>query len=264
MAMMERKNIKKMLENGEMVLGLTCQLTDPTVAEMAALAGYDYIRLDCEHSMLDFSMIRDFIHTADSVSLPVIMRVTRTDDLTALADLGVAGFQIPHMHSAEQAKEMVQKVKYAPVGIRGYCNAVRAQKYGCTPFHEYYEQAAEETLLIVQIEDAEGIEHMEEIIAVEGVDVICTGKGDLSQGLGVIGDLYNPMVDQVENKIMEIAAKYHKPCLVVGKNKNHWIELVSKKNVAMAEYVDDIEVLMKALKSARENMQYLKDARKNY
>ena len=135
MAMMERKNIKKMLENGEMVLGLTCQLTDPTVAEMAALAGYDYIRLD-------FSMIRDFIHTADSVSLPVIMRVTRTDDLTALADLGVAGFQIPHMHSAEQAKEMVQKVKYAPVGIRGYCNAVRAQKYGCTPFHEYYEQAA--------------------------------------------------------------------------------------------------------------------------
>ena len=105
---------------------------------------------------------------------------------------------------------------------------------------------------------------MEEIIAVEGVDVICTGKGDLSQGLGVIGDLYNPMVDEVENKIMEIAAKYHKPCLVVGKNKNHWIELVSKKNVAMAEYVDDIEVLMKALKSARENMQYLKDARKNY
>ena len=72
------------------------------------------------------------------------------------------------------------------------------------------------------------------------------------------------MVDEVENKIMEIAAKYHKPCLVVGKNKNHWIELVSKKNVAMAEYVDDIEVLMKALKSARENMQYLKDARKNY
>ena len=222
--MLERKNLKEMLKNGEMLCGLTCQLTDPTVVEIAAIAGFDYVRIEGEHAAPDFSLIRSFVRTGDGLGIPIIMRVTRTSDLTALMDLGVAGIQIPHMQSAEQAKEIVDLIKYAPVGMRGYALG-RRQQYGKIPFREYYEKVKDETLLIVQIEDKKGLEHAEEIAAVEGVDVICTGKG------------------------------------VVGNNREHWLELVTKKNVAMAEYPWDVELLLNAAIEARKGMEYLKDAR---
>ena len=258
--MLERKNLKEMLKNGEMLCGLTCQLTDPTVVEIAAIAGFDYVRIEGEHAAPDFSLIRSFVRTGDGLGIPIIMRVTRTSDLTALMDLGVAGIQIPHMQSAEQAKEIVDLIKYAPVGMRGYALG-RRQQYGKIPFREYYEKVKDETLLIVQIEDKKGLEHAEEIAAVEGVDVICTGKGDLSQAMGVIGDVYNPLVDEAENRVMAAAGKYGKPCLVVGNNREHWIELVTRKNVAMAEYPWDVELLLNAAMEARKGMEYLKNAR---
>lgn len=258
--MFERKNIKKMLQEGKMVCGFTCQLTDPTVVEIAAVAGFDYVRIEGEHTAPDFSLIKNFVRTGDGMGIPMIMRVTRTDDLTALMDLGVAGIQIPHMQTAEQAKKIVDLIKYAPTGMRGYALG-RHQLYGQIPFKDYYEKVKDETLLIVQIEDKIGLEHAEEIAAVEGVDVICTGKGDLSQAMGVIGDVHHPLVDKAENYVMEAAAKAGKPCLVVGNDKEHWIELVTKKNVAMAEYPWDVELLMNAAIEARKGMEYLKEAR---
>ena len=257
----ERKNIKKMIQNGEIALGMTCSLFDPAVAEIAGIAGYDYIRMDCEHNLCDYSAIKSFIRSADSVGIPVIIRLTNLDNITALNDFGVSGYQIPHVKNAEQAKRIVQLSKYAPVGIRGVISTGRAHQYGDIPFDAYKTCADEEMLIIVQIEDNQGIQNMEEIIAVEGVDVICTGKGDISQALGILGDKMNPKVDEVENKIIEMAQKYNKPTLVVGKNESHWIDLVKNKSVAMAEYANDISMLLSAAKEARKGMEFLKSAK---
>lgn len=101
MALMERKNIKKMIKDGEMVVGLTCQILDPAVAEIAGIAGFDYIRLEGEHLRPDWSDIRNYALAADSVGIPLIIRVNDLDDLTAINDLGIAGYQIPHVQNAE-------------------------------------------------------------------------------------------------------------------------------------------------------------------
>lgn len=217
--------------------------------------------MDGEHSGIDFADVKLFLRAAESVGVPVIIRLNRPDDITALNELGVAGFQFPHVQNAEQARMYVERVKYAPVGWRGFASTLRAQKYDMTKFEDYYKFANEETLLLVQIEEKQGIENMEEIIAVEGVDVIVTGKGDISQSQGVIGDVFNPKVDAVKNRIMEVAAKYNKPTLVVGKDREDWINLVKNKNVAIAEYIQDIDLLLNGAIRARKDAEYLKDAR---
>lgn len=259
MALMERKNIKKMIKDGEMVVGLTCQILDPAVAEIAGIAGFDYIRLEGEHLRPDWSDIRNYALAADSVGIPLIIRVNDLDDLTAINDLGIAGYQIPHVQNAEQAKMIVDRIRYAPKGIRGFSRFVRAQKYGYTSFDEYENGIAEDMLLIVQIEDAEGLRNMEEIIAVDGIDVICSGKGDISQALGILGDMKSDLVRAEEEKLIKLAKKYGKKLMILGRDKEDWINLVSHDCCTITEHVCDVELLLNGAIQARKEMQFLKD-----
>ena len=259
LGMMDRKNIKKMIQNGEMVTGMCCQLLDPAVAEIAGLAGFDFIRIEGEHMNFDWDTVRNFVIAADGVGIPVIARVNRLDDITGLNDLGIAGYQIPHVRSGEQARDIVSRVKYAPVGIRGYARYVRGQKYGMTSFEDYQRFAEEEMLLIVQIEDQMGIDHMEEIISTEGIDVICSGKGDLSQALGVIGNLNHDAIRDVEKKIIALAEKYGKKTMILGRDESDWMDLVSHGNCVITEHAVDLKILLDGALEARKRMQYLKD-----
>ena len=206
----QRKNIKQMLDKGRYIYGMVINLTDPAVAEIAGLAGYDFVRLDCEHTPFDHAEIRSFIRAADSVGIPVIVRLPELGAITGLLDFGAAGFMIPHVRSAEEARAVVQAAKYYPVGLRGYSDGARAQSYGAVDMEEYVKQANDEIVLMCQIEDKYGIENMEEIIAVEGIDGICTGPGDISQSLGITGLICDPRVKQVEARILATARKYGK------------------------------------------------------
>ena len=263
MGLMQRKNIKKMIMDGEMVVGLTAHLMDPAVVEIAGLTGFDFVRLEGEHFMPDWATIRSFAQAADNVGIPLLMRVNRLDDITALNDLGLAGYQIPHVQTAEQAKKIVEMVKYAPVGARGMAKHVRAQKYGFTPFDEYHQFAAEETLLIVQIEDKQGIENMEDIIAVEGIDVICSGKADISQALGIIGQLGDERVREVESRIISLAKKHGKKLMILGRNKEDWQQLIADGSTTITEHVVDIDLLIKGALEARKEVAFLKEAMEN-
>lgn len=202
---MERKNIKKMIANNELVLGLIVNIPDPSIVEMAGLAGFDFVRLDGQHCIFSHETIADFVRAADSVGIPVIVRVPDTHSITNLLDFGVAGIMVPHVKSAAHAKEIVDLVKNQPYGYRGMCGAVRAQRYGDVSMSEYMKQAEEEMLLIIQIEDKEGIANMEEIVHVEGLDLICTGRADISQALGLVGQPNHPDVIAMEDRILECA-----------------------------------------------------------
>lgn len=256
---MHRKNIKKMIENGEMVVGMTAQLLDPAVAEIAGWAGFDYVRLEGEHIPLDLGNVRDFIRAADSVGIPLFVRTNRLDDITAMNDLGVAGYQIPHVQNAEQAKMIVDRVKYAPVGARGFARHVRAQQYTMKSFDDYVKEANDEMFLIVQIEDRQGIENMEEIIATEGIDCICSGKGDISQALGLLGQLTHPKVREVEDRIISLAKKYGKKLMILGYDHEDWIYRVSRDETNITEHMIDIGMLADAAVQARKDLQFLKD-----
>lgn len=256
---MERKNIKKMIANGEMVVGMTCQLLDPVSAEIAAWAGFDYVRLEGEHIPLDLSVVTNFKRACDAVGIPLFVRINRLDDITCLNDLGVSGYQIPHVQTAEQAKMIVDRVKYAPVGARGFARHVRSQRYTLKPFDEYVKEANEEMFLIVQIEDKLGIENMEEIIKTPGIDCICSGKGDISQALGILGQMTHPRVRAVEDEIIRLAKKYGKSLMILGYDHDDWIYRVSRNETNITEHTIDIGLLADAAVAARKELQYLKD-----
>jgi 4-hydroxy-2-oxoheptanedioate aldolase len=111
-------------------------------------------------------------------------------------DTGAQGVHIPLVTSADDAERAVRAVKYWPRGARGL-TSVRASSYGQEePLSEYVAQANAETMVVVQIETRDAIEHVSEIAAVEGVDVVFVGPTDLSQALGVPGQLSHPLVEE--------------------------------------------------------------------
>lgn len=216
---MERKNIKKMLADGKMVYGFVANLTDPAVVEIAGIAGYDFVRLDCEHTPMGTAEIRAFIRAADTAGIPLIVRLTNREAMTGLLDFGVGGFMIPHVRSAEEARAIVRDVKYYPVGLRGFSDGARAQRYGDADMVSFIRQANDEIVLMCQIEDIDGIRNMEEIISVEGIDGICTGPNDIAQSLGIPGEAGDPRVGEVEERIIALAKKYGKQMFMSAKTR---------------------------------------------
>lgn len=225
---MERKNIKRMLAEGKTVCGFVANLTDPAVVEIAGIAGYDFVRLDCEHTPMSTAEIRAFIRAADTVGIPLIVRLTDPAAVTGLLDFGAGGFMIPHVRSAKEAQAIVRDVKYHPIGLRGFSDGARAQQYGNADMSSFIRKANDEIVLLCQIEDIYGIQNMEEIIAVEGIDGICSGPNDIAQSLGIPGQPGDPRVREVEEKIIATAQKYGKQMFMSAKTKERAVELIKK------------------------------------
>ena len=200
--------------------GLNIALMDPVVIEMAAKAGYDFVRLDFEHMLFDYRTAADMIRTARLLDMPLQIRVPDLAHASALLDLGVHGIMVPHTYSKEKAQEAVNAVKYAPLGDRGLSSAARVLGFGEQKLTDYAKTANDYVTLIVQIEDKEGIENIDEILSVPGVDMVATGKSDLSQALGVIGENKHPDVVAAEDLIIRKTLEHGKcPTLMVRGKK---------------------------------------------
>ena len=245
---MKRRNLKSMLAQGQYVFGMVINLNDPSVAEIAGLSGYDFVRLDCEHTSMSTHEIREFIRAADCVGIPVIVRLTDIDDVTGLLDFGVGGFMLPHVRSAQEAARAVEAIKYHPIGLRGFSDGSRAQRYGHVDMSRFIQEANDEIVLMCQIEDKYGIAHMEEIISMEGVDGVCTGPNDISQSLGIPGQTKDPRVKEIEERIIATAAKYGKHMFMSAKNEARARELAAK-GVRAFSVCYDLGVIREAAES---------------
>jgi 4-hydroxy-2-oxoheptanedioate aldolase len=125
-------------------------------------------------------------------------------------ETGAQGVQIPHVEDKEIAELVVEWVKYAPIGRRGVSPYTRAANYSSLPAAEHFKRSNDETIIVLQIEGVDGIANIESIASVEGVDVLFAGPYDLSQSLGVPGEIDNPEVKQGMFKLMETCKRYGK------------------------------------------------------
>lgn len=203
-----RKNLKEMIANNQTPIGMCISIPSPFMAELAALAGFDFVWIDMEHNVFNPETVCNIIRAADSCGLATTARIVQMDLITPLLDFGIAGFKIPHVRCAAQARNLVDMIKYAPVGNRGFCTAGRAQRFGVMPFPDYVKEIENEVTLTIMIEDLEGIENMEEILAVPGIDFLNVGAGDLTQALGHLGEINHPEVQAMVQKICSVADKY--------------------------------------------------------
>lgn len=249
------EQLREKLKRGGECYGLYISMSDSSVIEMAAQAGYDFVRIDLEHSLISQSELREMIRVANLVKIPVFIRLAELSSISAILDSGADGVVIPHVDSREAAVRAVQETKFAPFGARGLALSQRSALYGETKSQEYIQKTNENILLCVQIEDRVGVENVEEILSVPGVDMVSTGRNDLSQSFGLIGQNTHPDVIAAESRVIEAAMKHKvQPVLLVGSETRR--DELHGKGVTCFNIGRDISLMYQAMK--RELARYQK------
>lgn len=200
------KEFREKLLGGETVLGQFMKTTDPMFAEAAGYAGFDFVILDSEHGPASHKELENDIRAAVLGGALPIVRVSGLDEqrIGAALDLGAAGVQIPQIRSEEEARSAVASAKFYPHGMRGVCRFVRAAQYSGTERAEYF-RGEQDKLVILQLEGEEAIRNLDGILEVDGVDVLFIGPYDLSQSLGVPGQVDSPRVVEAMKSILRKA-----------------------------------------------------------
>ncbi len=177
----------------ELLVGMVTTLSSPEVAEMLTAAGYDWLFIDGEHGPFGTLELQRVMQGAGR-EMPCIVRIPIGAEwmIKQALDSGAAGILVPMVNSAEQAEQIVRWAKYPPMGSRGV-GAARAHRYGLE-FAEYVARANDETVVVIQAEHIEAVNHIEQIVEVAGIDAVFVGPYDLSASLGRTGDVAHPDV----------------------------------------------------------------------
>ncbi len=175
-------------------IGLWCTLASPTVAELLGGSGYDFLVLDCEHSPNDLNSILAQLQALAGTPTAAVVRPPVNDPVIfkRMLDIGVRNLLVPMVQSADEARAAVAAMRYPPLGIRGVAGSTRATGYGRAS--DYFARIHDEQCLIVQVETRLAVDRIEEIAAVDGVDGIFIGPGDLSADMGLLGQPAHPDV----------------------------------------------------------------------
>ncbi len=186
------------------VLGPFSKSSDPAFVEIMGHAGFDFVVLDLEHGPNTVLSLQDLVRAAVLSGLLPIVRVKEGSPslIGEVLDVGAGGVQVPMVRCARDVEDVVRRARFAPLGMRGVCRFVRAASYSSTDRYEYFEKS-NETLIVLQLEGTEAIGNLDEILAAQGADVVFIGPYDLSQSLGVPGDVDNPRVMEAMRGIVE-------------------------------------------------------------
>lgn len=193
---MQENKFKKLIKESNPLFGVWNGLADAYVAEILAGSGFDWILIDGEHAPFDLRTILAQLQTLNQFDVPVLVRPHNgdVDYIKQLLEIGVQNLLVPMVETAEQAELLYKAMQYAPVGIRGVGTALsRAAQWNRT--NNYFKDAGEQMCLIVQVENTKGVENLDEILKVAGVDGVFIGPADLAASMGYIGQ-----ADRVEVK----------------------------------------------------------------
>lgn len=191
-------------------LGSWITLNHPSIAEIMADAGFDWLCIDMEHSVTDYFEAQQLIMAIQSKGLKAFVRVGENNSriIKRILDAGADGIIVPSVSSGEEAVKAVQSVKYPPFGKRGV-GLSRAQSYGFG-FESYKDEKAKEIKLIVQIEHIDAVRNLESIIEVDGVDGTFIGPYDLSGSMGKPGRYDDDDVKEALQRYETVAKRYNK------------------------------------------------------
>ena len=192
------------------LIGSWITLNHPSVAEIMADAGFDWLCIDMEHSVTDYYEAQQLITAIQGRGIKAYVRVgeNNTRIIKRILDAGADGIIVPSVNSMNDAIRAVEAVKYPPMGKRGV-GLARAQAYGFG-FENYRDYKAKEIKLIVQIEHINAIRELEDIINVDGVDGTFIGPYDLSGSMGKPGQYNDQDVKDALKDYETIANKYNK------------------------------------------------------
>jgi len=184
---------KERMKGGDVLIGSVIETPEPDVAELMGTIGFDWFWIDMEHCPLDVKHVQTILQALGRSETATLVRVPWNDPVYVkrVLDLGPTGVIIPWINNVEEARKAVMACKYPPEGVRG-CGPRRPTWY--RDFTNYVREANENVVVVVQIETADAVRNLMEIISVPGVDGTIVGPADLSASLGHLGYPDNPEV----------------------------------------------------------------------
>lgn len=206
------KQLKQKIKSGEKpVFGTWLTLGHPSIPEIMAPAGFEFMVIDMEHSALGLSHTQDLIRSIEGQGLVPIVRVSENNRNTIkqVMDLGAQGVIVPMILNAKEAKEAVASVRYPPEGVRGV-GLARAQGYGFD-FEGYKKWLKKDVITILLIEHIQAVNNLESILSVEGVDATLIGPYDLSASMGFPGEFERKDAQAALKQYEMVCRKLKKP-----------------------------------------------------
>ena len=216
---MHHNFVKHKLREGGVSIGtMLFEFNTTGIARIAANAGAEFAVFDMEHSGWSIETIRLLIATTPKSEMIPIVRIPATEYhfVANVLDMGAMGVMVPMCEDADQARRLVNSAKYPPVGRRGAAFSIAHDDYRGGPIPEIIQSANDETLLIAQIETARGLDNVEEIAAVPGIDALWIGLYDLTLSLGIPGQMNHPDVLAATDRVFAACHAHNKsPAVLV-------------------------------------------------
>jgi 4-hydroxy-2-oxoheptanedioate aldolase len=194
--------LRQRIGAGEKLVGLFSSIGSPAAVEIVGGAGFDFLCIDSEHSQLDRAAVEELIRAADASAVPALVRVAghHSELIASALDAGAAGVIVPRVGTAAEAAAIVKAFRYPPAGERGV-GPGRASGYGYA-IGPYLARANDTLLLAIQVETAQAVDNLDAILAVDGIDLVFIGPGDLSVSLGLFGPANAEKLGVVIEKIV--------------------------------------------------------------
>lgn len=202
------KTLRSRLLAKDVLVGTFSAIAHPAVTEMVAGAGFDFMVIDAEHSQISRENLEDLFRAAEVGGTPAILRVPDNNRvwIGSALDAGAAGVLVPRVSGAADARAAVAATRYPPQGERGV-GPGRAAAYGAK-IEEAIAGANAKVILAVQLETAEGLACVDEIAAVDGIDAIYIGPGDLAVSLGALGPEGRPALDRAIRTVVDSCKRH--------------------------------------------------------
>jgi 4-hydroxy-2-oxoheptanedioate aldolase len=226
-----KNNVKEKLARDEVVASMTVRLTRSVeIARIAKTAGFDSLYVDLEHSSMSIDTCGQICVAAMEADIAPFVRVPANtpDYIARVLENGALGIIAPHVRSAAEAKAVVQAAKFAPLGERSNASGLPHLHFRSFPAAEAYAALNDATMVIVQFESAAALERADEIVAVEGIDLVLIGLNDMLADWGLPGQYDHPRVREAYQRTIDACRRHNKHCGVGG---------LSSRPDLVAEYV---------------------------
>lgn len=208
--MLRQTWLKPKLAEKPYVIGTFVEIPSPQVVEILGLVGFDFVVVDCEHGAIGLEKVEDMVRAGAAADVSVLVRVPQCDPVAIRLplDMGAAGIHVPQVESLAMAQTAAESARFFPRGNRGMQPYVRAASYRTFPTADYLRQSNELVTTVVHIEGSGGVAQMNEILALDGIDVAFLGPYDLSQAFGVPGQVDDPRIaDAIEQAVRHAGGK---------------------------------------------------------
>ena len=243
---------KARLLKNELSIGIGIRLVrNVDVIKVMKAAGFDWLFLDLEHGSMSIETACEISIAAQDSGIAPIVRVPYGElaMATRVLDGGALGIVIPHVDTAEEAKEIADRLRYPPRGHRSVGGGQAQFDYAPMPLGEMTKQSDDNTLITVMIETPKGVENAEAIAAVPGIDCLLMGSSDLSMEMGIPGDTGNPRIQAAVDTVVAACKKHGKWPGMGGAYSEELLKLYTGKGMRFILAGNDLPMLTGAARA---------------